>query len=590
MAPSFIELPAEILDAIFFHLDPQSLISVSQTCRSVKKITLDAPILWRHLCQTHYNSWASHHDIVAKFAGPLSQVDWRALFINRVNAERGTLRLLDRLLETQQCRIQHINKIAESGYDVKETLLNQVACPEDAEDVLARRYYATAILQRIQKEMAINVWKDLQNGEDVPIETALGAYDIFARTGEDVDLDSFSDKLDHIANGVLDQYPDFRDLNARQKASTLASHLREQGFQGVSDASYRALRNSFVGVVLNSSDHESLPLISVAIYCSVAKRLGLDARPCGFLFHVYTLIYAPRDYTLDGVYKPTNSEDKDFMYLDPFRSSDEVHQSDLRRVLREMGVPTGGHEHFLSATNTREMVLRTARNIMKSVQTIRQTEAGVAGVHAMHGINASWTNAFPDMDSSFYAAVWASFMLSPDATQYMPYLLEHFEKHYPWDITLFERFVFPMFYDRPEGEALVEIVGVEHMHDQSPRDIKKRSTQMSDLKFKVGQLFRHKRYHYEGVIYGWDTSCAKREDWIRSMGVDQLPHGRDQPFYYALSSDRTTRYVAQENILPITHDSEPSEALLSVAGRYFKRWDEQNCIFISNVKDEYPED
>jgi F-box protein 21 len=56
------------------------------------------------------------------------------------------------------------------------------------------------------------------------------------------------------------------------------------------------------------------------------------------------------------------------------------------------------------------------------------------------------------------------------------------------------------------------------------------------------------------------------------------------------SCDKTTRYVAQQNILPITHDDEPSAALLSIAGRYFKRWDEERCIFVSNVKDEYPDD
>jgi F-box protein 21 len=548
MAPSFIELPAEILDAIFFHLDPKSLVSVSQTCQFVKNITLDAPILWRHLCQTHFRSWAQHHDIAAKITGPLSEVDWRALFVQRINAERHTMSVFNGLLKTQQGRIHHINEIAESGYDCKEALLNQVACPDAAEDVLARRYYATATLQRIQKEMAINVWRDLQSGEDVPIETALGAFDMFTRSGDDVDLAMFSDKLDQLAKGMLDQHSDFHGLSARQKAYTLATYLREQGFQGVSDASYRALRNSYIGIVLNSNTHESLPLISVAIYCALAKRLGLDARPCGFLFHVYTLIYAPKDYTLDGKYKPSSTDELDFMYLDPFRSSDEVDPSDLERVLREMGVPTAERSNYLSATTTREMVLRTARNILNSVQTIRQAEAGVAGVHAMHGINASWTNAYPDMDSSFYATVWASFILSPDEVnetasagpstiprrRYLPYLLEYFQNHYPWDITLLERFVFPMFHDHPEGDALEEFVKVEHATDRTPKAVKQRTAHASEVKFKVGTLFRHKRYHYEGVITGWDTSCAQREDWIRHMGVDGLSQGRHQAFYHAL--------------------------------------------------------
>jgi F-box protein 21 len=332
MAPSFIELPTEILDAIFLYLDPYSLIRVSQTCKSVKKITADAPIIWRHFCQTYFKSWAPHHNIAVKFAGPLSGVDWRGLFTGRLSAEQETLRLLNLVLEAQQGRIQRIDAIANFGYDVKETLLREMSCPDDAEDVLARKYYASAILQRIQREMAINVWTDLQNGEDVQIETGLAAYDMFTRTGDDVDFAAFAEQLDQIAKGVLAQYPDFRTLGARQKASTLAYHLREQGFCGVSDASYGALRNSFIGIVLSSTTHESLPLISVAIYCALAKRLGLDARPCILLYHVYTLVHAPKDYNLDGQYKPTSSDKLDSMYLDPFRSSDEVHQNDLQRM------------------------------------------------------------------------------------------------------------------------------------------------------------------------------------------------------------------------------------------------------------------
>jgi hypothetical protein len=56
------------------------------------------------------------------------------------------------------------------------------------------------------------------------------------------------------------------------------------------------------------------------------------------------------------------------------------------------------------------------------------------------------------------------------------------------------------------------------------------------------------------------------------------------------SCDKATRYVAQENILPITQGKGPSEGILRLAGRFFKRWDKENHIFVSNVKDEYPDD
>ncbi|KAF2444076.1 F-box domain-containing protein [Karstenula rhodostoma CBS 690.94] len=598
MAPAFTELPTEILEAIFLHLDPPSLLSVAQTCRLVKKLTADAPLIWRHFCQTHFKTWDPQHDIGAKFAGPLSDVDWRSIFVRRVRIERETLRLLNKVLESQQDRIRHINEIADFGYDVKEVLLKECACDDEKEDVLARRYYANAILERVQRELAVEVWGELNSGVDVPIEKALAAYDVFTRTGEDVDYETVTRDLDVLAQCVHQQYPEFPTMSARAKASTLASFLREKGFQGVADSSYRALRNSFIGLVLRSETHDSLPLISVAIYCALARRVGLDARPCGFLFHVYCLVYAPKDHTLDGAYKPTSSRALDYMYLDPFRSSDEVLANDLQRTLREMGVPTSQHATFLSDSNTRDMVLRTARNIMNSVQTIRQTEAG------LHAIHSTWHSAYPDMDNAFYATIWAMLLLGahddagPPALsvatrrrQYLPYLLEHFQTHYPWDVSLLQQYVIPMFINQPEGQRLLSFVeSMRRIDGMAKRPVRRGAGSSEKVVFRVGQLFRHTRYHYEGVITGWDAVCDAGEEWIHNMGVDRLPGGRVQPFYHVLVCDKSVRYVAAENITPCAPGTEPSAALLGLAGRHFKRWEAAQGAFVSNVRDEYPDD
>lgn len=104
--------------------------------------------------------------------------------------------------------------------------------------------------------------------------------------------------------------------------------------------------------------------------------------------------------------------------------------------------------------------------------------------------------------------------------------------------------------------------------------------------YYVGEVFRHKIYRYTGAIYGYDlskcstkplltvfipsmvkskqqygkltcphilvvtkTECEAEEGWIRSMSVDSsLAYGRHQPFYTALLSDGSRRYVAQENV------------------------------------------
>ncbi|KAF9948990.1 hypothetical protein BGZ70_001982 [Mortierella alpina] len=72
--------------------------------------------------------------------------------------------------------------------------------------------------------------------------------------------------------------------------------------------------------------------------------------------------------------------------------------------------------------------------------------------------------------------------------------------------------------------------------------------------YYVGEVFRHLIYRYTGVIYGYNLKCEAEEGWIRSMGIDSLTYGRHQPFYNALLSDGSRRYVAQENIQVMFRD------------------------------------
>ena len=52
--------------------------------------------------------------------------------------------------------------------------------------------------------------------------------------------------------------------------------------------------------------------------------------------------------------------------------------------------------------------------------------------------------------------------------------------------------------------------------------------------------------------------------------------------------DTSIRYVAEENVEII--EPEIPISLMSLAGRFFKRWDKQRRVFVSNIRDEYPED
>jgi F-box protein 21 len=54
------------------------------------------------------------------------------------------------------------------------------------------------------------------------------------------------------------------------------------------------------------------------------------------------------------------------------------------------------------------------------------------------------------------------------------------------------------------------------------------------------------------------------------------------------ADDKSNRYVAQDNI--VATDDEPTDALMKLAGRFFLRYDKVTKRFVSNMREEYPDD
>ena len=48
--------------------------------------------------------------------------------------------------------------------------------------------------------------------------------------------------------------------------------------------------------------------------------------------------------------------------------------------------------------------------------------------------------------------------------------------------------------------------------------------------------------------------------------------------------------MADENIEVIQIDNDEADKFSSEVGRYFKRWDEEKKVFVSNMKQQYPDD
>ncbi|KAL4778081.1 Hemimethylated DNA-binding protein YccV like-domain-containing protein [Aspergillus varians] len=579
MVLSVNDIPEEILYNILLFCNASDSVAVGCTARRFRRVA-NEPLLWRHYCQTHFKFWAQGHNMPAKLSGAVSTVDWKALYISRHRVDRATCQLLDSILTSQTGRIEKFRSVVNFGYDAKDTLLRNISIDLCAEDYLARRYYAKALLTSLHRSIAIPEWASLRSGDAVSLANSLGAFDLFIPESGFGNFDEINGRLDQILSGFLLEYPGIHSMSPREKASAIATYLRAHNMTGIEPGrEYHCLEHNFLGIALDDPGHNSLPLVSAVIYCHVAQMLALDARPCGFPFHVHVIVIPPPGFDIDGSALATDTQG-DPIYMDPFRSAQETPTSDLRTQLDFLGASPVEQSAFLGESRTSEIVLRCSKNILNSVQRTSQF-LGVGCVPI-------------DVSCARYAALWSSLLLSnplrpAELRHHLLRLMELVATDFSSDIHLVEQYIASIFRSTVEFDHIMESLHVIRAVDEIPKQVKERSSGHKGVSYHIGQVFRHRRYGYTAIVIGWDTECGAGEQWMRRMGVDHLPGGRYQSFYHVIVEDKSVRYVAEENIQLITPTiSELPQTLVIVAGKYFKRWDTVSREFVSNIRDEYP--
>jgi heat shock protein HspQ len=73
-------------------------------------------------------------------------------------------------------------------------------------------------------------------------------------------------------------------------------------------------------------------------------------------------------------------------------------------------------------------------------------------------------------------------------------------------------------------------------------------------KFGIGQVVKHRKYPFRGIIYDVDPVFANTEEWWQAIPEEVRPH-KDQPFYHLFAENAETEYVAyvsEQNLLPDT--------------------------------------
>jgi heat shock protein HspQ len=74
----------------------------------------------------------------------------------------------------------------------------------------------------------------------------------------------------------------------------------------------------------------------------------------------------------------------------------------------------------------------------------------------------------------------------------------------------------------------------------------------SVAKFHLGQIVRHRKHPFRGVVFDVDAIFANTEEWYQAIPEESRP-AKDQPYYHLLAENEHSYYVAyvsEQNLVP----------------------------------------
>lgn len=77
-------------------------------------------------------------------------------------------------------------------------------------------------------------------------------------------------------------------------------------------------------------------------------------------------------------------------------------------------------------------------------------------------------------------------------------------------------------------------------------------------KYHLGQIVRHKKHPFRGVVFDVDPKFANTQEWYDAIPEDMRP-SKEQPFYHLLAENEQSYYIAyvSEQNLEADESGEP---------------------------------
>ncbi|XP_041461938.1 uncharacterized protein LOC121413282 isoform X2 [Lytechinus variegatus] len=146
--------------------------------------------------------------------------------------------------------------------------------------------------------------------------------------------------------------------------------------------------------------------------------------------------------------------------------------------------------------------------------------------------------------------------------------------------------------NEPEGESpAYEVLKFRESNGYFGGSTEKRSPRPRHVRYRIGQVVRHKRMGYRGVIVGWDLTATAPAQWLKDNIPPDQQHFRHQPNYLLLvhSLDKqsfTTAYITQELLQGVQSIKVQHPQI----DEYFEAFDGSRFLARSWLKKIYPHD
>lgn len=333
-------------------------------------------------------------------------------------------------------------------------------------------------------------------------------------------------QMDRLAEQYRHDHPADPDTTTRKEARRLAQWYSSKLLAGTNE---HELDGDGTGQVTGPADPTLcgyLIIFEVINFCRLASRLGLDARPVSFPCMPLVIIYPPAGSDCNGVpcVAPRKAEP---MYVILTAGSGEIAIEKLYEHARCLPLPAGPQAGWLDPAPISKIMIRCGLAIIRSVERYRSGWGSrspfnrrAGGVRRDDFLDLPWCSACRgDADSAYYGAVWALMVFGSRAEDYLGEqgvdvgavvadLLKEIQDYTPEDATLMSDRSVRELADSPEYRLVLEYTHRLRSEYAQPTPVRPRNASINHLvKFRVGQLFRHRRYGYQAVIIGWDPAC-----------------------------------------------------------------------------------